>query len=100
MKHVRMNIENHLLQEAGFQASIRYCEDEEVHIIRAVIFGEDETGYDSIIHNEQFSSIGEAISFIEETVKNMVVANLTRVARKGQIAQDHLNTINEYGFKL
>lgn len=99
-KYVTMEIKNHLLKEAGFQASICYCEDEEGHLLRAVIFGEDETGYDSIIHDEFFSSIRDAISFIEENVKEIAMENLTRVANKGKVAQDHLNTINQYGFTL
>lgn len=100
-KYVTMDIKNHLLEEVGFQACICYCEDEEGHLLRAVIFkDEDATGYNSIIHDEFFPLIGDAISFIEENVKKIVIENLTRIANKGKVSQDHLNTINQYGFKL
>lgn len=108
MKYVRMKIDNSLLDDARYEAWIHYCEDSKGLKVSAIINGIDENGHfqdllgrhcESRIQKE-FDTIQDAISFLEEKCKSLVIEELTDVARRGRWAQEKIDIINDGGFQL
>jgi hypothetical protein len=108
MKYVRMKIENSLIEKAHYEAWIHYCEDSKGLKVSAIINGIDENGHfqdllgrhcESKIQKE-FDTIQEAISFLEEKCKSLVIEELTDVSRRGRWAQEKIDSINNQGFML
>ena len=108
MKYVRMKIENSLIEEAHCEAWIHYCSDDKGQKISAIINGIDENGhYQDLLGNpcesriqKEFDTIEEAISFLEEKCKSLIIEELTDVSRRGRWAQEKIDSINNQGFML
>lgn len=108
MKYVRMRIDNSLINDAHYEAWIHYCEDIKGSKVSAIINGIDENGHfqdllgrhcESRIQKE-FDTIQEAINFLEEKCKSLVIEELTNVAWRGRRAQEKIDCIDNEGFHL
>ena len=108
MKYVRMKIDNSLINDAHYEAWIHYCEDIKGSKVSAIINGIDENGHfqDLLGRNcesriqKNFDTIEEAISFLEEKCKIMVIEDLTDVSSRGRWAQEKIDSIKNEGFHL
>jgi bifunctional DNase/RNase len=108
MKYVRMKIENNFINDAHYEAWIHYSENERERKVIAIINGIDENRHfqdllgrhcESMIKKE-FDTIQEAINFLEEKCKSLVIEELTNVAWRGRQAQEKIDCIESMGFQL
>ena len=112
--YVRMKVENEMLKDAKMEAWIYYDElyqvfnNKENPKIWAKIIGIDENGYfedllgrtcESIIQ-KGFETMGEALQWLEQKCKDLVIEDLSIRAWRGKLAQEKIDEINENGFYL
>lgn len=101
MRHITMNIENHVLEDMRRSASIEYWKDDFGLMIRAFIYDNDEMDrYNYPILEKEFDTMEEAINFLEIECERLIVPELLNMAFKGRKAQERLDEIKENGFKL
>jgi hypothetical protein len=102
--YVRMKVENEMLKDAKMEAWIHYDEQR----ILAKIHGIDENGHfedllgrtcESIIQKE-FETLREALYWLDEKCKCLVIEDLSIIAWRGKRAQEKIDEINENGFYL
>ena len=106
--YVRMKVENEMLQDAKMEAWIHYDDMYNEQIILAKIHRIDEKGHfedllgrtmESIIQKE-FETLREALYWLDEKCKGLVIEDLSIVAWRGKRAQEKIDEINENGFYL
>ena len=109
--YVRMKVENEMLQDAKMEAWVHYDQafnNKENPKIWAIILGIDENGYfedllgrtcESIIQKE-FETLREALHWLDEKCKCLVIEDLSIRAWRGKHAQEKIDEINEKGFYL
>jgi hypothetical protein len=112
--YVRMKVENEMLKDAKMEAWIHYDDmyqvitSKENQKVWAKIIGIDENGHfedllgrtcESIIQKE-FETLREALYWLDEKCKALVLEDLSIVAWRGKRAQEKIDEINENGFYL
>ena len=110
--YVRMKVENEMLQDAKMEAWIHYTfskvdysnQLEFTAIIRGI---EDNAHFDDLLFrcNESkieqiFDSVEEALHWLEEKCKELVIEELSIRVWRGKRAQEKIDEINENGFYL
>ena len=112
--YVRMKVENEMLQDAKMEAWIHYDElyqvkwAEDSQKIWAKIIGIDENGYFEDLlgrtcesrFQESFETMREALHWLDEKCKGLVIEELSIIAWRGKHAQEKIDEINKNGFYL
>jgi hypothetical protein len=113
--YARMKVENEMLKDAKMEAWIHYDDlcyanlnATEPQKIWVKIIGIDENGYfedllgrtcESIIQ-KGFETMGEALQWLEQKCKYLVIEDLSIRAWRGKHAQEKIDEINKNGFYL
>jgi hypothetical protein len=101
-RFITMNIENHRLDNAGYESSILYRQnDSEISIIAEIYRKYERTEYiHPAVESGEFTNIEDAIKFLEIECELLVIEELTQRERKGRWAKEILDEIKEKGFEL
>lgn len=101
MRHVTMNIDNYILEDAGYAASIEYWKDDNAVMARALISNiNDELSDGWPFVREEFNNLDDALNFLQKSCAELVASELEVRTLRGRRAQERLDEINENGFKL
>lgn len=101
MRHITMNIENHVLEDIGYSASIEYWKDDKGLMVKAQIHKYDSHFNEYFrIDEKEFNTMEDAINYLEIECADITIAELNHRAFKGRRAQERLDEIKEEGFKL
>ena len=101
MRHITMNIDNYILKDAGYAASIEYFKDDNAVMARALISNLNDKLSDGWpFVREEFNNLDDALNFLQKSCAELVASELEVRTFRGRRAQERLDEINEIGFKL